>query len=121
MLDYNLCRRLKEAGFPLLRSVDVMWDGKHKKIDLNYDMFLEEPLFNLDDDTFWIPTLEELIEACKENFSALAHEINNENIEEFVAYSDWGHDHQPEGTSGHGSTPSEAVAALYISLHEKKV
>ncbi len=98
MISYELAFRLKKAGFP-------------QKIKLPPgETQVPEKLC-------YIPTLEELIEACnynlaefKDNIFADLSQMSDLTWEATV----WGND-----ITGKGSTPSEAVAMLYLKLHDK--
>lgn len=96
MLSYETCKRLKEAGFPQDRE-ECAGISIHNCHDSCEDLYC--------------PTLSELIEAC-DGFHDLTHVKLGEN-KEWAAVG---------GTLnlGEGKTPEEAVAALYLSLHEKK-
>ncbi len=88
MISYELAFRLKKAGFP-------------QKIKLPPgETQVPEKLC-------YIPTLEELIEACGEDFS-------------YVAFTGeaW-RCRAGQSVESHGSTPSEAVAMLYLKLYDK--
>jgi len=94
----ELAKKLKDAGFPFRPRVAEV------------NIFPPE--------TFYIPTLEELIEACGENFHCLVF-TNNGGVDSDEKF--WS-----AGTSSvvkdwvNGSTPLEAVANLYLALHGKE-
>lgn len=100
-MDYALCKELKEAGFKQFGR-GVYWAGgpaaEYKK-------------------EAYIPTLEELIEACEERFGHLGrngayHKAPAPN----TAWAAW------EANSGNvygGATPTEAVARLWLVLNKK--
>lgn len=96
MINIELAKELKEAGFPrgtqgktAVEFVDV--DGKHY-----FDIY--------------IPTLSELIEACGDDFGVL--EYCKEDKE-------WSACNQDREFIQLAETRDEAVAKLYIVLHEK--
>lgn len=94
-MEYYLAKQLKEAGFPIQSGEDG-------------SQWIENPETDLDE--IYAPTLEELIEACGEKIGALNQEAN-----QWVAYP-----HQlymSDGTAGFGSTPTEAVAKLWLALN----
>lgn len=103
-MEYELAKRLKDAGFPQKeRSIIVG----------NEDSFVAD-MGHLDQ-YFYIPTLEELIEACGEDFRALFHKVKiggkmwNWCAEAFL----------DDEYAEYGDTPSIAVANLWLSLHTK--
>jgi hypothetical protein len=65
-------------------------------------------------DRAYVPTLEELIEACGENFAWLHQSVKSKKW----AARDFIYDDGPP--SGQGSTPTEAVARLWLALNKKK-
>lgn len=105
MLDYNLCRQLKEAGFPQHEShcgeYHCCKDQECFLPTLNGSMKPEEY-----PESICNPTLEELIDACGDEFNSLIR------FKEF-----W----QAKGftTVGHGLTPEEAVANLWLAIQIK--
>lgn len=105
-MNYELCKKLKDAGFS---------QAERKGIG-HGDEFIQEG-----DDLVYCPTLEELIEACGEPLSLVSWKTKHDllwiavkgtpvNNKEFSIIKD----------SMSGCTPSEAVANLWIALHEKK-
>ena len=111
-MNYELAKKLKEAGFPQVRHYGI-------------NDYLSEPLPHGDDDKndfIAIPTLSELIEACPKfldkkdivwggRFTLFAEEKG------WVAtYRDRAGD--SVGNSGEGDYPEEAVANLYLALHK---
>ena len=92
-MSYELAKKLKEAGFPQT--------GTH--FDNNGDMY------GWSNDVYY-PTLEELIEACGDEFDFL-HMTPNRNS--------WACHSQTDEAFGAGSTPTEAVARLWLALNNK--
>lgn len=91
---YELCKKLKDAGFPQdIDSSDVEFFRKQGEDVPTKD-----------------PTLSELIEACGEGQRTLEEEA----VGEWVAKKHYGFDKPPE--IGYGKTPSEAVANLWLKL-----
>lgn len=95
-MNYDLALKLKNAGFPQ--------DGKGKKI--TDDGFTDRITSNTREWAY-IPTLEELIEACGGEAKALIQQ-DNHTVWEYAV----------DGKGEIGSTPEEAVANLYLALHE---
>ena len=96
-LPYELAKKLKEAGFPQPGTPSsAIVDG------------ISPP---------YIPTLSELIEACGEEFRMLATRNDYAPSVGWCAYGarkvrKW------HSFSEEGSTPEEAVANLWLKLHE---
>lgn len=90
-MDRELVKQLKDAGFPSSER----WN------------FMNGIFCN--DDGYAVPTLEELIEACGEEISSLFR---------FEGY--WiARPTQEFNADGEGSTPTEAVARLWLALNKK--
>lgn len=87
-MDYNLAKKLKDAGFKTLFSI---------------------PVSNSDNGLYY-PTLEELIEECGDSFWSIKQDGTNQ----------WEADDAQGVLSTKGSTPTEAVAKLYLELHAKR-
>ena len=94
MLSYDICKKLKEIGFP---------------------------------QELKIPTLSELIEACGDDFDSLERvefmdlETKEKHNEWFVKPVEVLRDKFPGAIKYMiGQTPEEAVANLWIKLHEHK-
>lgn len=81
-MTYELAKKLKDAGFIFNKNIDGSW-----KLP---------------------PTLEELIEACGEDFSLLSKVKDG-----------WYCESYPNVKDVIGSTPSEAVANLWLALQDK--
>lgn len=117
MLDYNLSKRLKDAGFPQDGDGDMSCgckeEAKAGKLVSTYDCGRERVYY---------PELSELIDACPKSF-----EDNDLGYQFQLCWEE-----EPgrwcaacEGVAGcryllYGSTPEEAVASLYLALNEKK-
>lgn len=95
-MTYELAKRLKDAGFPLNIATtggEYFQDGEPRQ-------------------RYLYPTLEELIEACGESFS------------ELVKYSDrWLARRELQDEWGRmefiGTSPTEAVAHLWLAINKK--
>lgn len=123
-MDYKICKRLKDAGFP------------QKKIEAGDDVFVDENskqqwnenigVVNIIKEAIRIPTLSELIDACGDGFDSLERYSSGKRwrcvkwIKHIYKCDD--------GKSRYGClwkgktwgfTPEEAVANLYLALHEK--
>ena len=102
MLDYKICKTLKEAGFPL---------KKHS----NQTTQPQENAYVIDHMQYCIPTLSELIEACGNRFGSLAR---NGAFKKFTPHNNkwevW--ETNTQFCIG-GKTPEEAVANLWLKLN----
>jgi len=104
MLSYELCKRLKDAGFPQNRKPlncscgNYVFTSKSVYENINGSELVAQP------------TLFELIEACgKESVIILTY---GKAMSTAL--------HGVTGTYSRGETPEEAVAELWISLARKK-
>lgn len=102
-MNYELALKLKNAGFPQPHSKYPI-HYLNPKIDEKYAVY--------------VPILEELIEACGGKDIEIQININDTGIS---CARKWLHADE-DGTpySYDGSTPLEAVAHLYLKLHENK-
>jgi hypothetical protein len=94
-MDYELAKQLKDAGFP-------------QKEPNGFSGLLAHVKGNADDSTYY-PTLEELIEACGDHFFTL--ELRNGGYKRWEAHEAYYNNHHD------GSTPTEAVARLWLALN----
>lgn len=92
-MDYDLARSLKDAGFPF------------KECNFETCTYVGDSL-DESGKNYHYPTLEELIKACGETFWQLA-----------AQNADWYARTLTEAEVAKGSTPTEAVAMLWLSLH----
>ena len=111
MISYNLAKRLKDAGFTQMGYGRVIPNASI----LHMRSQAEARHKN---DYLYVPTLSELIEACGEGFSELSRRMVMNTFHVFggdyiVETSKW----QFEILDC--ATPEEAVANLWLSLHEK--
>lgn len=90
-MNYELSKSLKEAGFPHQEG----WE-----------------------DSDYYPTLEELIEACGDELDSMYRGSDGSWLAEqpLTEYPNG----ERERKEGEGSTPSEAVANLWLALHTPK-
>jgi hypothetical protein len=105
-MDYELAKQLKDAGFP------QNGNGEHK--DLGY--FIADRNYQAGEDIpvntpYYVPTLSELIEACKGTIIKLwilkdgqaGVQLEGESLDDVIYYS----------------SPEEAVAKLWLALNAK--
>lgn len=146
-MNYELAKELKDAGFPqyeefVMSAEDISPQSAHRYRDhrtfdlslLGYPksepdyyeqgkwrsscIFSKKYLESEDAETLYFPTLEELIEACGlDDFLALFQNME-EGENRWCAQSR--PDYRKQAQSGFGSTPTEAVARLWLALHPTK-
>ncbi len=114
-MNYKLAKQLKDAGFPLIELYKVQVGFRDKIIDIG-------------DRKYLIPTLEELIDACRDKFEELYQdrEIKGKYKNYWLA-GGFGkriecpkcHTWKIENVSGIGKTPKIAVAKLWLKLNAK--
>lgn len=113
-MEYNVALRLKEAGFPQ-KNQDWCEEGcAHDD---------ERCLINLieSDKPAYRPTLEELIEACPKEYNGQVFDLCYlPDGQEWVAWYEAPNQKILPSVEGLGSTPSEAVASLWLALHGKE-
>ena len=101
-MNYELALQLKGEGFPQKKPNEyvILSSGKGKIDGRATEVYL--------------PTLEELVEACGEDFIGLRKNTDGT----FASFA--GNEKYPEGScEKHGSTPTEAVARLWLKLNKK--
>lgn len=125
MISYELAKKLKEAGFPqkedglkilpeekfLMFAPSIMWPALK---EANPNIISREEATDL---YVYCPSLEELIEACGDCLSHMKKWNGH-----WWAVSHCGHkEHEPDGNNLEetGSTPTEAVAKLWLALNNK--
>lgn len=107
-MDYNLAKQLKDAGFPQNKS-EYIFNENGQRV---WKSTKRKYFFGCVD----CPTLEELIEACGTKFAILSYSPGKETIWVAAArYLVIG-----EIINGNGSTPTIAVANLWLALNPKK-
>ena len=117
-MNYELALKLKKAGYP--QPWGAFADGTDRAYYLGGGLIVswsalrnirtnDGQLINYVTEASYIPTLEELIEACGEDLSGLTRHAN-------IWQTNW-----VDGMGGDtaGKTPSEAVANLWLKLNEK--
>ena len=95
MIPFELARKLKDAGFPQSKLARAQQQAGYDYVSM--------------------PTLAALIEACGEGFGALGRESDCWLACEYVSErGEWSNAHE-------GETPEDAVARLWLSLHQAAV
>lgn len=116
-MNYELAKKLKDAGFP-----------QHIEDDLDYDRDGIEVVFP-SGERVYVPSLSELIDACGEDFEALVR-INKPKVIWWAYPTEEWHKNSKHsyvfdcyrGKRGEyecGLEPEEAVAKLWLKLKEK--
>lgn len=103
-MNYELAKQLKDAGFPI----------ESCSVGPNCEQWWYFP----GEEAIHAPTLEELIAACGENLASL----QNAGLMGWFAWKDFPDGLEKDGEMGTaftGSTPSEAVANLWLALNKK--
>lgn len=98
-MNYELAKQLKDAGCPSRKHID--------------DILIDKR------DGWIFPTLEELIEACGEQFVGVSKMLDGKRIDGWYAVYIKPFDSRM--ASVEGSTPTEAVAYLWLALNKKPV
>ncbi len=101
-MTYELAKKLKDAGWKFRPCSQGSWNGG---LIFKFDEYSRGEMF-------YAPTLEELIEAC--GVKGTLFRMNNVD-------GPWTAETDRDGhwSYGHGSTPTEAVARLWLALNEK--
>jgi hypothetical protein len=95
-MNYELAKRLRDAGFP--QSGNGRWIGPQDKIVWRSG------------DRVYVPTLEELIEACGDKFFVLnATKTRGQPNTWYAAITD------PNAIEATAATPAEAVAKVWLA------
>jgi len=107
-LEYDICKKLKKAGFPQNKWAGItVFDG----------------VGNTQEHGAYCPTLEQLIEACQTTIEGKYKRDFKLVLAGQTSY--WSMVTTNENKNlipvKTGSTPSEAVANLYLSLHKKDI
>ncbi len=92
-MNYELAKKLKDAGFPQEGDGSVRWTDQEPNLGI--------PVYQ--------PTLSELIEACGDKFEFMG---KGDPVSEWIAFDNG-------ELNGRGSTPEIAVANLYLALNTK--
>ena len=113
-MNYDLARELRDAGFPQMGDGDalILHNRKDPENDqtmsvIPWAIYVYHP--QKGKEVMYAPSLSELIEACGESFEALtmehSHQGNGWNAIAFYG-----------GRHGHGGSPEEAVARLWLAM-----
>jgi hypothetical protein len=95
-MDYSLANELKEAGFP--QGGRGSWTVDPNRLFVRFD------------DRAYVPTLEELIKECADDFDGLRR--LDRGTWQCTSLSDAAAIHN-------GKTPTEAVARLWLAVNKK--
>lgn len=105
-MNYELAKKLKEVGFKFKKFEDTIYS----ELSSNDS---EPFVFEIDNELYIYPTLEEIVKACGD----IKFDLSGGYGDGWYAYKNQDYERQ---ILGKGSTPLEAVANLYIALHEKR-
>ena len=119
MLSYETAKKLKEAGFPQSTNIykNECYVEKVSYANLFTAMAHTLTIQGKETEVIVTPTLEELIEACGNVINFSVHKLRDCW---WAGSSDRDRIQEDELPSGEGSTPSEAVANLWLVLHSRK-
>jgi hypothetical protein len=95
-MDYELAKQLRDAEF--LQAGTGRWIGPPDKA------------FWRSGDRVYVPTLEELLEACRKDVESLTQELS-------VAGDEWVASAFGRSKSARGNTPADAMARLWLAVH----
>ena len=121
-MDYNLAKELRDSGFKQDRNGFMLiphpkpFSTCSRTTKSFYDGVVPESEQNIYGKDLYEPSLSELIEACGDDF-CFTLEINLFD-KKWYAY-DWDHQGHNYFYKGEGSTPSEAVARLWLAINKK--
>jgi len=101
-MNYELCKKLKDAGFNFDEVDCQVCDNGRERCDCEEEGSLE---------TLFAPTLSELIEACGDNFETLYNREDSDDSIIWFARS-W------NDKIADGNTHEEAVANLWLELNK---
>lgn len=104
-INYDLAKRLKDAGFPFVRI-----NGGDKFDRNGYFDFNPEGDQEIGAQHFYVPTLSDLIEACGNRFVHLKRSHDS---------GSWYAEAYGFGVCIFCQSPEEAVANLYLELNKK--
>jgi hypothetical protein len=103
-MNYELAKELKDAGYPLIEcDPGAKWNGG--------------PFFKIDDIIYFSPRLEEIIEWCGDGFKNLERNTTTANV--VWLCNNYLSEHSPLDEMTEGSTPTQAVARLWLVLRKK--
>jgi len=120
-MNYKLAKQLKDAGFPQ-EAKKFYFEKGQVSVDET------EKEYHSDDKTkkVSVPTLEELIDACGEDFGRLDRVRVSDDEIQYIAFakergvvkcSECSRLRHGEDIVGNGDTPEEAVAKLWLKLN----
>jgi hypothetical protein len=95
-MDYELAKQLRDAGF--LQAGTGRWIGPPDKV------------FWRSGDRVYVPTFEELLEACRKDVESLTQELS-------LAGDEWIASAFGRSKSARGDTPADAMARLWLAVH----
>lgn len=126
-MNYELAKELKDTGLPQDRSPWVYYICQTSGHDPHTIFALRNGLsgYKSEEVIGWVaaPTLEELIEACGKTYVEGGKEYSFGLLwaldKWFAGFTDEHDCPTPELSNGEATTPTEAVARLWIALNKK--
>jgi len=128
-LSYFICKNLKEAGYPQPYGKSIedqryfylsRFEGEKIILFAFYNLenakYDDGSVIDYAKDLVYRPTLSELIKACGDKFSALSRYDSPGITEEIHTTFQACYE---RNAYGHGDTPEEAVARLWLDLNKK--
>lgn len=112
MITDELAKELRQGGFPNIQAVQHRQGRQFLTPDGQLAIYSLGEIAPADD--WFIPTLEELIEACGDEFL----ELFRHRTQEFVSYKWIAYSNNTR--SGIGSTAEEAIARLWLTLYANR-
>lgn len=110
-MTYELAKKLKDAEYSQDKKSGIYL---HKSGPLNLGKIRIKDFSEVSEGMVYMPTLQELIEACGDDFPSLSKDYIN---------GGWMCNEPLDGDTGEitrGDTPEEAVANFWLTLNEKK-
>jgi len=108
-MDYILAKQLKDAGFEQ--------NGKGEYFEIGGGLPIAYKGEKVVSGKYYLPTLEELIDICGSHFSNLDYGYLSGTFRAY-GFSDLSEGRSDEVSSDWCTTPTEAVAILWLKLHK---
>lgn len=105
-MNYELAKKLKDAGFPQQGNGEFQWYIDNKRVRDDVGMQAT---------SFYFPTLSELIAACGDKFESL----NNYNSERMTTTQEEKWKAVGSREEYYGLTPEIAVSNLWLAINKK--
>lgn len=121
-MNYDLAKKLKDAGFPQKSSVLVFQNRESADLYISEHGNVSKLVTDKWENMPYLPTLSELIEECGHTYNAVCllaeFELLWSKDKWFAAFTD--SDHKIiDNMCGEGLVPEEAVLNLWLELNKK--